>query len=50
MTIRETAIALSAALISPKLDNTAIFKVNNFHLIIVQECKDIFLKKYLNRF
>ncbi len=50
MTIRETAIAFGAALISQKSNNTDIFKVNNFHLIIVQECKGTFLEKYLNRF
>lgn len=45
MTIRETAIAFSAALILPKSDKTDIFKVNNFHLIIEQECRDTFLIK-----
>lgn len=45
MTIRETAIAFGAALISQKSDKTDIFKVNNCHLVIEQECKDTFLEK-----
>ena len=45
MTIRETAIAFGAALILQKSDNSDIFKVNNFHPIIGQECKDTFLEK-----